>query len=155
MYYENMASVDYDAWLRTVETNVNGALFTSGAAMALFKRRQYAGHMLFITSDAGRAPFDGLAVYSGSKHFVEATARSMRRELAPLGVRVTCVQPGNVDTPLAGMARDADALKQYGAPSGAKVLTANDVARAVVYALEQPAHVAVNEVLIEPTGEPI
>ena len=53
------------------------------------------------------------------------------------------------------MARDETALKEFGAPSGAKVLDPDDVARSVVYALEQPAHVAVNELLVEPTGEPI
>lgn len=81
--------------------------------------------------------------------------RSARRELAGSGVRLTSIQPGNVATPLAAMARDASALAEFGKPSGARVLDADDVARAVLFALEQPAHVAVNELLVEPTGEPI
>ena len=76
----------------TVETNVNGTLHTAGAALALFKKRGTAGHIVFISSDAGRSAFDGLAVYSGSKHFIEATVRSMRREVAPLGIRLTTIQ---------------------------------------------------------------
>lgn len=100
--------------------------------------------------------------------------RSLRREISGSGIRVTAIQPGNVATPLASMARDSKGLKDFGGPSGAKglffnffvnlklkmlfiflVLDPSDVANSVVYALEQPAHCAVNEILIEPTGEPI
>ena len=65
------------------------------------------------------------------------------------------MQPGNVATELLAMSTDLEAIKQFGEPSGAKVLDASDVANAIVYALRQPQHVAVNEVLIEPRDEPI
>jgi NADP-dependent 3-hydroxy acid dehydrogenase YdfG len=113
------------------------------------------GHIVAISSDAGRKVFPGLGVYSASKFFVEATLQALRLETAGKGLRVTAVQPGNVSTDLLNMSTDAEALKQYGEPSGAKVLDAEDVANSIIYALTQPEHVAVNEILIEPRDEPI
>jgi len=113
------------------------------------------GHIVAISSDAGRKVFPGLGVYSASKFFVEATLQALRVETAGTGLRVTSVQPGNVATELLAMSTDAEAIKKYGEPSGAKVLDAEDVANSIVYALRQPQHVAVNEVLIEPRDEPI
>jgi NADP-dependent 3-hydroxy acid dehydrogenase YdfG/thioester reductase-like protein len=155
MFYEEMSSMDRDAWQATVDVNVMGTVHALGAAMELMVSRQTRGDLVLLSSDAGRSPFDGLAVYSGSKHFVEGTARALRRELAPKGIRVTCIQPGNVDTLLASMARDEEALNKYGARTGNKVLEPADVANAVLFALEQPPHSAVNEILIEPIGEPL
>ena len=85
---------------------------------------------------------------------MEATLQSLRLETAGTGLRVTSIQPGNTATELLGMSTDREALKQYGEPTGAKVLDPEDVASAIVYALRQPEHVAVNEVLIEPREEP-
>jgi NADP-dependent 3-hydroxy acid dehydrogenase YdfG len=68
---------------------------------------------------------------------------------------VTTVQPGNVATDLVQMSEDPEALDLYGRPSGARVLDPEDVAASVVYALSQPEHVAVNEVLVEPRDEPV
>ena len=108
-----------------------------------------------VSSDAGRKVFPGLGVYSASKFFVEATLQSLRVETAGTGMRVTSIQPGNTDTGLLDISTDKEALKKYGEPTGAKVLSAEDVAGSIVYAVCQPEHVSVNEVLIEPRDEPI
>ncbi len=79
----------------------------------------------------------------------------MAVETAGSGLRVTSIQPGNTATELLGMSTDAEAIKKYGEPSGAKVLDPEDVAASIIYALKQPEHVAVNEVMIEPRDEPI
>jgi NADP-dependent 3-hydroxy acid dehydrogenase YdfG len=113
------------------------------------------GHIVTVSSDAGRKVFPGLAVYSASKFFVEALSQGLRLETAGTGLRVTTVQPGNVDTDLPGLSDDREALELYGAPSGARVLDPEDVAASVVHALVQPDHVAVNEVLVEPRDEPV
>lgn len=63
-------------------------------------------------------------------------------------------QPGNVDTPLAGKSKDEEGVRTYGEPSGAKVLSPSHIGDAVVYAVSQPAHVAVNEIMVEPRDEP-
>jgi NADP-dependent 3-hydroxy acid dehydrogenase YdfG len=69
--------------------------------------------------------------------------------------KVTTIQPGNVATELLAMSGDEEALRRYGEPSGARVLEAEDIAASVMYALSQPDHVAVNEVLVEPRDEPV
>ncbi|KAG6038170.1 putative NRPS-like protein biosynthetic cluster [Claviceps citrina] len=153
MYFTMLANCQTDEWERTVDINCKGLLHCLSSTLPSFLARK-TGHIVAISSDAGRAAFPGLGVYSASKFFVEATLRALRLETAGSGLRVTSIQPGNVDTGLLGMSTDAEALKRYGEPTGARVLDAEDVARAIVYAVTQPEHVAVNEVLIEPRDEP-
>ncbi|KAL6867040.1 non-ribosomal peptide synthetase [Trichoderma novae-zelandiae] len=154
MYYTMMANVRTEEWDRTVDVNCKGLLNCLSAAIPGMLSRK-AGHVVAISSDAGRKVFPGLGVYSASKFFVEATLQSLRLETAGTGLRVTSVQPGNTATELLGMSTDAEAVEKYGEPSGAKVLEPGDVAGAIVYAVCQPEYVAVNEVLIEPRDEPI
>jgi amino acid adenylation domain-containing protein/thioester reductase-like protein len=154
MYFTMMANVQTDDWERTVDVNCKGLLHClSSTVPSMLSRGR--GHIVAISSDAGRKVFPGLGVYSASKFFVEATLQALRVETAGTGLRVTSVQPGNVATELLAMSTDAEAIKKYGEPSGAKVLDAEDVANSIVYSLRQPQHVAVNEVLIEPRDEPI
>jgi NADP-dependent 3-hydroxy acid dehydrogenase YdfG len=113
------------------------------------------GRIITISSDAGRKVFPGLSVYSASKFFVEALSQGLRLETAGTGIKVTTIQPGNVATDLSSLSTDAEAFELYAQPSGARVLDPEDVAESVVYALRQPDHAAVNEVLIEPRDEPV
>jgi NADP-dependent 3-hydroxy acid dehydrogenase YdfG len=154
MYYTLMRNVREEEWDRTVEVNCKGTLNCVGAVLpGMLGRGQ--GHIVTISSDAGRKVFPGLAVYSASKFFVEALSQGLRLETAGTGIKVTTVQPGNVATDLVQMSEDPEALDLYGQPSGARVLEPEDVAASVVYALSQPEHVAVNEVLVEPRDEPV
>ncbi|KAI8631362.1 enterobactin synthetase component F [Xylariaceae sp. FL1651] len=154
MYYTMMANAQTEEWERTVDVNCKGLLHCLSSVVPGMLARG-AGHIVAISSDAGRKVFPGLGVYSASKFFVEATLQSLRLETAGSGLRVTAVQPGNTATDLLGMSTDQEAIKKYGEPTGAKVLSPEEVAGAIVYALRQPEHVAVNEVLIEPRDEPI
>ncbi|KAF4433140.1 nonribosomal peptide synthetase [Fusarium acutatum] len=154
MYFTMMANNQTDEWERTVDVNCKGLLHCLSSTVPGMLSRG-AGHIVAISSDAGRKVFPGLGVYSASKFFVEATLQALRLETAGSGLRVTAVQPGNVATDLLGMSTDQEALKKYGEPTGAEVLKPEEVASAIVYAVCQPPHVAVNEVLIEPRDEPI
>ena len=154
MYFTIMANVQTEQWERTVDVNCKGILNCLSSAVPSMLSRG-SGHIVAISSDAGRKVFPGLGVYSASKFFVEAALQALRLETAGTGLRVTSVQPGNTATDLLGMSTDAEAVKKYGEPSGAKILDPEDVASSIVYALRQPGHVAVNEVLIEPRDEPI
>ena len=154
MYYSMMKNVRADEWERTVEVNCKGALNCVGAVLPGMLERG-RGHIVTVSSDAGRVVFPGLAVYSASKFFVEALSRGLRLETAGTGVKVTTVQPGNVATDLHSMSDDEEALEQYGQPTGARMLDPEDVAASILYALSQPEHVAVNEVLVEPRDEPV
>ncbi len=154
MYYTMMKNVRAEEWDRTVEVNCKGVLNCVGAVLPGMLERG-GGHIVTISSDAGRVVFPGLAVYSASKFFVEALSRGLRLETARTGVKVTTVQPGNVATDLLDLSGDEEALERFGGPTGARVLDPEDVAASVVYALSQPEHVAVNEILVEPRDEPV
>jgi NADP-dependent 3-hydroxy acid dehydrogenase YdfG len=154
MYYTLMKNIRTEEWERTVEVNCKGAINCVGAVLPGMLERG-RGHIVTISSDAGRKVFPGLAVYSASKFFVEALSQGLRLETAGTGLKVTTVQPGNVATDLISMSADEEALEEYGQPGGARVLDPEDVAASVVHALVQPEHVAVNEVLVEPRDEPV
>jgi NADP-dependent 3-hydroxy acid dehydrogenase YdfG len=154
MYYTLMKNRREEEWERIVEINCKGALNCVGAVLSgMLERGQ--GHVVTISSDAGRKVFPGLAVYSASKFFVEGLSQGLRLETAGTGLKVTTIQPGNVATDLISMSGDEEALEEYGQPGEGRVLDPEDVAESVVHALVQPEHVAVNEILVEPRDEPV
>ena len=112
-----------------------------------------SGHIVNMSSNAARKGFEGLAVYSGTKFFIEGLCQGMRSELKGSGVRITNIQPGNVESELIHHTTDKEAL---GCSSDASIeaLKSDDIARAVVFALQQPANVAINEILVEPRDDP-
>ena len=124
-------------WKTMVLTNVYGAALTIRATLEHLKRAK--GHLLLTGSVAGRRPLTG-SLYSATKFAVCAMAEGARQELNGTGVRVTLINPGMVDTPFFD-----------DRPTGA--LEAGDVAAAVMYAVGQPPHVDVNEVLMRPTSQ--
>jgi NADP-dependent 3-hydroxy acid dehydrogenase YdfG len=154
MYYTLMKNRREEEWERTVEVNCKGALNCVGAVLPGMLERG-RGHIVSISSNAGRKVFPGLAVYSASKFFVEALSQGLRLETADTGLKVTTIQPGNVATELISMSADEEALEEYGQPGESRVLDPEDVAASVVHALVQPEHVGVNEILIEPRDEPV
>ncbi len=122
-------------WRSMVDTNVYGAALSIRACLAHFKQ-QDAGHFLVTGSAAGRVKMPG-SLYSATKWAVHAMADGLRQEVSDTKIKSTVIAPGMVDTPF------------FDDPvSGA--LEPDDVARAVLYALSQPAHVDVNEVLVRP-----
>ena len=154
MYYSLMKNLHEDDWERTVDVLCMGMLNCIGAVLGGMLDRG-RGHIVTISSDAGRKVFPGLAVYSGGKFFVEAVSQGLRLEAAGTGLKITTIQPGNVATDLPALSHDAEAVKRYGQPSGARILDPEDVAMSVVHALKQPEHVAINEILVEPRDEPV
>lgn len=124
-------------WREMVLTNVLGAAYTARAAIPALKASR--GHLLLTSSVAGRRALPG-SLYSCTKHAVTAMGEALRADLDETGVRVTTIEPGMVDTPFFDER-----------PSGA--LEADDIARAVIYAISQPPHVDVNEILIRPTSQ--
>lgn len=125
-------------WREMVLTNVLGPALTIRAAMPQIK--QNAGHFVLTGSVAGTRALPG-SLYSSTKFAVHGMAESLRQELNGSGARVTLIAPGMVDTP----------FFDNGAPGAA--LVADDIARAVIYALEQPPGVDVNMLLVRPTAQ--
>ncbi len=127
-------------WRDMVLTNVYGSALTIRAVVPAL--RESRGHLLLTGSVAGRVAVPG-SLYSCTKWAVTAMAEAARKELHGSGVRVTLLSPGTVETPF------------YDEPVGGEQLTAEDVARAVMYAVGQPPHVNINEILMRPTTQEI
>nr|XP_018914858.1 PREDICTED: uncharacterized protein LOC109042518 [Bemisia tabaci] len=154
MYYNFMKKGDLAEWQHTLQVNCGGVLNCLAAVLPKMAERK-AGHIINITSDAGRRPFAGLAVYSATKHFVEALSGAMRAEICNDGIKVTCIQPGDVHSELRRLTTDSQAMEKFDFSDKMEILDPKDVAEACVFALTRPAHVAVNEVLIEPREAPL
>ncbi|CAL1531382.1 unnamed protein product [Lymnaea stagnalis] len=154
MYYTLMKNLHEDEWDRQIDVNCKGVMNGIGAVLdGMLKRGR--GHIVNISSDAGRKAFPGLAVYTGTKFFVEGMSQALRHEVAHTGVKITTVQPGDVQTSLGATATDTEALTMYGGVAKHQFLDSNDIARAVLYAVSQPRNVAINEILIEPREAPV
>ncbi len=128
------SGADPEIWREMLLTNVYGVGLTLRCSLEALKASR--GHLLLTGSAAGRFVIPG-SMYSASKWAVTGMGLSVREELRGTGVRVTLIEPGMVDTPL------FDQPPPY-------ALQPDDIARAVVYALSQPGHVDVNEILIRP-----
>ncbi|MFI5606715.1 SDR family oxidoreductase [Amycolatopsis sp. NPDC051903] len=128
-----------ERWRELVLTNVYGAALTARATLPALA--ESGGHLVLTGSVAGRYPRKG-SLYSATKWAVSGMAAGIREEAVGTGVRVTLVQPGITDT-------DILTDEQKRKPK----LEADDVARAVLYALEQPPTVDVNEIMVRPTGQ--
>jgi NADP-dependent 3-hydroxy acid dehydrogenase YdfG len=128
-----------EEWRAMVLTNVYGAALTIRAVFdALVDTK---GHLLLTSSVAGRRALKG-SLYSATKHAVTAMGEAARLDFNDTGVRVTLIEPGMVDTPF------------FDSPPRIEPLQAGDIARAVMFAVQQPPHVDVNEILVRPTAQP-
>jgi len=142
------------AWREMLEVNVLALCICTREAIADMRTHGTAGHVIHISSMAGHRVPPGSGVYSASKYAVRALTEGLRQELREAGspIRVTAISPGFVETEFAenyhqSKTKAEEIYGQY------QVLTANDIARAVVYALEQPAHVQVHDILVRPTSQ--
>jgi NADP-dependent 3-hydroxy acid dehydrogenase YdfG len=122
-------------WKSMINTNILGAALSIRASLGHFKR-QGRGHLILTSSIAGRRALPG-SLYSATKFAVTAMGEALRQEIADTDIKMTLIEPGMVDTPFF-----------ENRPSGA--LEADDIARAVMFALTQPPHVDVNEILVRP-----
>ncbi len=138
-----------EEWRRMIDANVFGVLYCTHAALPLM-RAQGDGHIVNVSSVAGRVARAGTAVYNLTKWGVGGFSEALRQECAPTGIRVTLIEPGMVATELQSHNRPEvleQMAKRFG---GVTPLAAEDIANAVMYAISQPENVAVNEVLVRP-----
>ena len=148
-----MKNLHEDEWEQMVDVNVKGVLYGVGAALPYMKE-QGSGHIVNISSVAGRRLFPGGAVYCGTKHFVRALSEGMRAELGPHGIRVTSIEPGAVDTELTHTITDEELMAQLEQMFGdLTIMESEDIAAAIRYVLTAPDHVDVEELLIMPTDQ--
>ncbi|CAA9465600.1 MAG: 3-oxoacyl-[acyl-carrier protein] reductase [uncultured Rubrobacteraceae bacterium] len=142
-----------DEWRRMFDVNVLGLLYATDAAVKVMKE-QGSGHLVNISSVAGRRSRATTGVYSGTKFAVNAISEALRQELLEDSIRVTIVEPGAVATELATHITDEDAKEGLSGLLSLDILQAEDIANAIAYCVTQPERVSVNEILIRPTQQP-
>ncbi len=147
-----LEDADTEDWRRMISTNVLGVMYMTHAGLPhLLERR---GDVVQLSSTAGRTVNRGSGVYNASKWAVNAFSESLRQEVTARGVRVTLVEPGAVATELRthiSHEQTRTSISQWA--ESMRQLRSEDVAAAVLYAVTQPAHVSVNEILLRPSDQ--
>ncbi len=143
-----------DEWHRMVDVNIKGVLNTTAAVLPHMIGRK-SGHIVNTSSIAGRKVFAGLSVYCATKHAITALSDGMRIELGKKhNIRVTCVQPGAVETELYDQISDPAARQQMEElKTQMEFLKAEDIAETVLFALQSPRHMDIAEVFVMPTQQ--
>jgi NADP-dependent 3-hydroxy acid dehydrogenase YdfG len=145
---------DTDEWRQMIGVNLLGLLYCTQTALPIM-REAGGGHIVNLSSVAGRTASLGVGVYNMTKWGVVGFSEALRQEALHSNVRVTCVEPGFVATELQGHNTNpmvVEATKSMREQIG-DVLEAEDIANAIVYAVGQPGRVSINEMLIRPTGQ--
>jgi NADP-dependent 3-hydroxy acid dehydrogenase YdfG len=153
MLLGTIVGADTEDWRRMLHTNVLGLMYMTHAAIEGMVE-QGSGDVVNISSVAGRIARMGSGVYNASKWAVNAFSESLRQEVTAKGVRISLVEPGAVTTELTDHitqpAAKAASVQMY---TSMRSLHADDIARAILYVVSQPPHVAINEVLVRPTDQ--
>jgi NADP-dependent 3-hydroxy acid dehydrogenase YdfG len=145
-----MREIRTDEWDRMIDINIKGVLYGIAAALPVFDAQQ-SGHFINVSSVAGRKVFSpGGTVYSGTKFAVRAISEGLRHEVGG-HIRTTTILPGAVESELkhgSGHSASAEFVQAFYQQNQ---IPADSVARAIAYAIEQPADVDINDIVLRPT----
>ncbi len=142
-----------DEWDRMIDVNIKGVLYCT-ASVILHMKEKKSGHIVNLSSVAGRIVFPTGSVYCATKHAIAAFSEGLRQEFsARSNIRVTSIEPGVVATELTDTITDESLQGFIENAKKMKTLQAEDIANAILYAVESPSHVNVNEILIRPTTQ--
>ena len=153
MYLEPVAEADLGRWRRMLELNVLSLIASTQAALAGMRARR-DGHIVNVSSTAGRIANPNAAAYSATKFGVVAFSEALRREVYADNIRVSVIEPGVVETELRDHIGHAATQASLNAWAGnMRQLQSGDVADAIVFCVSRPSHVNVNEILMRPTDQ--
>lgn len=154
MLLEEVQDADTENFQQMVDVNLSGLMKLTHAVLPVMQD-QGAGHIVNISSVAGRKSFPGSSAYSATKFGVNGFSEGLRQEVTGEDdIRVTLIEPGYVNTELAEHIPDEERKQQTKeALETMESLTSRDIARSITYAVGQPTHVDVNELLIRPTHQ--
>jgi NADP-dependent 3-hydroxy acid dehydrogenase YdfG len=140
-----------EEWDQMIDVNIKGVLYCTAAAVPHMLAKK-SGHIVNISSVAGRVVFAAGSVYCATKYAITALSEGLRQELSQRSnIRVTCIEPGVVSTELLNTITDKSLEKFVEASKQMEALRAEDIANSIMFALQSPAHMNVNEILIRPT----
>jgi len=146
-------SLKVDEWDRMIDVNIKGVLYCTAAVITHMLAKK-SGHIVNISSVAGRVVFPAGSVYCATKHAVVALSEGLRQEFSQRSnIRVTCIEPGVVATELTNTITDNALEKFVESTRQMEALQAEDIANAILFAVESPSHMNVNEILIRPTTQ--
>lgn len=145
-------SADIDDWEDMIDTNVKGLLYASRVVTPWMIERQ-RGHIINISSIAGKEAYPNGSVYCGTKHAVSAISKAMRIELMPFGIKVSTIAPGAVETEFSLVRFRGDQQKASKVYEGFSPLIAQDIAETIWFVLSRPQHVNIDDLLIMPTSQ--
>jgi len=147
-----MSELKVDEWDRMIDINIKGVLYGIAAALPAFEKQE-SGHFINISSIAGVKVFSpGGTVYSGTKFAVRAISEGLRHEVGGK-IRTTCIEPGAIDSELKHGSSDATSSDNIQALYDNWAIPADSIARTVAFAMEQPADVDMNEIIVRPTAQ--
>lgn len=142
-----------DEWDQMIDVNIKGLLYCTAAVIPHMYAKK-SGHIINISSVAGRIVFPSGSVYCATKHAVTAFSEGLRQEFSTRSnIRVTCIEPGVVSTELTNTITDESLQSFVETSKKMNSLNAEDIANAILFAVEAPSHVNINEVLIRPTTQ--
>ncbi|MFM8916627.1 MAG: SDR family NAD(P)-dependent oxidoreductase [Bacteroidota bacterium] len=143
---------DIDDWEVMIDTNIKGLLYVSRAIMPGMVARK-SGHIINISSIAGKEAYPKGNVYCATKHAVDALTKSMRIDLLPYGIRVTSVDPGAAETEFSLVRFGGDEERANQVYKGYTPLRPEDIADIIYYAASRPPHVTLNDILVTPLAQ--
>jgi NADP-dependent 3-hydroxy acid dehydrogenase YdfG len=139
-----------EEWDKMIDVNIRGVLYYTAAVITTMMNKN-SGHIINISSIAGRIVYPAGSVYCATKHAVTAFSEGLRQEFSQRSnIRVTCIEPGVVTTELINTITDRALEKYVEKTRQMEALQAEDIANAIIFAVQAPHHVNVNEILIRP-----
>lgn len=139
-------------WELMIDTNIKGLLYVSRQIMPLMIQNG-KGHIVNISSIAGKEVYSKGNVYCSTKHAVEGITKAMRMDLLPHKIKVTAICPGAVETEFSVVRFDGDQKRADSVYDGYQPLKAIDIAESIYFVTSRPAHVNINDLLIMPTAQ--
>ena len=143
---------DIDDWERMIDTNIKGLLYVTRLVSPGMIER-HSGHIINISSIAGKETYPFGNVYCASKHAVQSLTKGMRIDMLKHGIKVSSVSPGAVETEFSLVRFKGDENKANGVYKGFTPLYANDIAETILFILTRPAHVNIDDILIMPAAQ--
>ncbi|MGH9989440.1 MAG: SDR family oxidoreductase [Nitrososphaera sp.] len=142
-----------EEWDKMIDVNIRGVLYCTAAVITPMLNKK-SGHIVNISSVAGRIVYPAGSVYCATKHAITAFSEGLRQEFSQRSnIRITCIEPGVVTTELINTITDKALEKYVERTKQMEALQAEDIANAIVFAVQAPNHVNVNEILIRPTTQ--
>jgi len=145
-------SAEIEDWENMIDTNVKGLLYVSRTVSQWMIKRK-TGHIINLSSIAGKEAYPNGTVYCGTKHAVESISKAMRIELVQHGIKVSMIAPGAVNTEFSMVRFNGDIEKVENVYKGFTPLSGKDVAETILFMVTRPPHVNIDDILIMPSSQ--